>query len=327
MHTSTDCIVSIIVPVYNQEKYLEQCFRSILQQSCSEIELIAVNDGSTDSSGEIIKKWAATDSRVKPIEKENGGLSDARNRGIQAAKGEYLLFVDGDDWIAPDTVQILVDIAQKEQADMVIFNFYKYYSEGLEVLHSSNQDEVRILDNRETLRLLLQNDLLTFHVWRRLYRRVLTGQLVFPVGHNYEDVYATPILSLPCNKTVYIGKGLYYYRQNPQGISSTFSFQNKMDYLVSFEHSFQLLEKAYPSLEKEIALSREKHALVAWDNYLVVQLADKDQEKLILDKITEMIKKVPIRYLSLKRRFVNLAVIMRLPKPIGRLIYRYFVMR
>ena len=327
MSISNDCLVSIIVPVYNQENYLDKCFESILSQTYKNLELIAVNDGSTDKSITIIEKWAQKDSRVHLIQKANGGLSDARNCGLQEARGTYLFFVDADDWLEPDAVRVTVDAIQKENADMVIFGFYKNYPNGRETTDSIDRYEYCVMEREELFRQLLQDDRVTFHAWRRMYQRVLVQQSVFPVGHNYEDAYAVPILSMPCKKTVYMGKPLYHYRQNPQGIASTFTFQNKLDYLRSFEHSFQLIESAFPALKKEMALSREKHAMVAWDNYLVVDLNNNEQERIILDRIIEMIDKVPAEYLDLKMRFVNRIVKMNLPKPVGRLIYRELVLR
>ena len=125
--------ISIIVPVYNVEKYLEKCVRSILAQTFTDFELILVDDGSPDSSGAMCDQFAEQDQRVKVIHKENGGLSDARNAGIEIATGEYLGFVDSDDYIADDMYELLYTNIVKEDADLSICGIYDVY-EGKEQL-------------------------------------------------------------------------------------------------------------------------------------------------------------------------------------------------
>ena len=118
-------IISIIVPVYNTEEYLDKCILSIMAQTYADFELLLIDDGSTDSSGSICDKYAAQDSRVRVFHKENGGVSRARNLGIDNSKGDYLLFLDSDDWLASDTFEILHRTLEREDADCVIFGFYQ----------------------------------------------------------------------------------------------------------------------------------------------------------------------------------------------------------
>ena len=122
-------MVSMIVPVYNSEKTLSRCIDSILNQTYRDFELILLNDGSTDTSGEICDAYAKRDSRVRVVHKENTGVSDTRNRGIDLARGEYLQFLDSDDWITPDATALFVRTATEQQCDMVISQFYRVIGE------------------------------------------------------------------------------------------------------------------------------------------------------------------------------------------------------
>lgn len=319
-------LVSIIVPVFNQEKHLDRCVNSILRQDYPQIEVILVDDGSTDLSGGIIVKWQDSDERVHSFNKSNGGLSDARNFGIDKASGTYILFVDSDDWIDSDMVSTMLSAMEKEEADMVICGYYKNYPDGREIIENFGQPEYSVFSTEEMLKMLLCDNSITFHAWRRMYKRCLIEKDIFPRGHNYEDAFAVPILSMKCSKAVNLDVPLYHYWQNPTGISSTFTYDNKMDYLLSFEHTFVLIENKYPSLKKEVAVSRERHAMVAWDNYLVVNLGDRGKEAMIIDKIMEMIDRIPKQYINPRMRFVNYIVKRKYPKSLGRLVYRFLVM-
>ena len=111
-------VISVIVPVYKVEKFLDRCINSIIQQTFTNLEIILVDDGSPDRSGEICDEWKMKDKRIRVIHKENGGLSDARNKGLDVATGDYVAFIDSDDWIDPDMFQLLYDATQKYQADI-----------------------------------------------------------------------------------------------------------------------------------------------------------------------------------------------------------------
>jgi len=325
MSILNDDLVSVIVPVYNQEKYLERCVASIAAQDHENLEILLVDDGSTDACGEIIDRWAQSDSRIRAFHKSNGGLSDARNYGIEHAGGAFLIFVDSDDWIEANMVSTMLEAMRKENADMVICGYFKDYPDGHQETDTKDQTEYRLFDAETLFRRLLKNEQISFHACRRLYKKALVEKDVFPGGHNYEDVFAVPLLSMCCKTTVYISAALYHYRQNPEGISSSFTFSNKMDYLSAFEHTFRLVERQFPQLERELALSREKHAMVAWDNYLVVDLEDRQQDEIILNQIISLLARIPDKYLPVRFRFVNRCVRKRLPKAMGRFLYRRLV--
>ena len=138
---------SSIVPVYNAERTLNRCIDSVLHQEYKNVELILINDGSTDQSGEICRTYAAEDPRVRLIAKGNTGVSDSRNRGLEAAGGEYIQFLDSDDWITPDATRLLVGCAQRSQCDLVVADFYRVVGDKL--AHKGSIQENAILTLQE----------------------------------------------------------------------------------------------------------------------------------------------------------------------------------
>ncbi|EGO6689884.1 glycosyltransferase, partial [Enterococcus faecalis] len=160
--------ISIIVPVYNVEKYLEKCVRSILAQTFTDFELILVDDGSPDSSGAMCDQFAEQDQRVKVIHKENGGLSDARNAGIEIATGEYLGFVDSDDYIADDMYELLYTNIVKEDADLSICGIYDVY-EGKEPVEK--QQQYIVLDKVAAMKMILEAKVVSVHAVNKLYKK------------------------------------------------------------------------------------------------------------------------------------------------------------
>ncbi|MFU0826973.1 MAG: Glyco-trans-2-like domain-containing protein [Lachnoclostridium sp.] len=164
-------LVSIIVPIYNSEKTLSRCIDSILNQTYKEFELILLNDGSTDSSGQICDMYAGKDRRIRVIHKENTGVSDTRNQGIAAAKGEYLQFVDSDDWITPDATELFVGAATEHQCDMVIADFYRVIGER--VSHKGAIEQEGIMDRVSYATYMMQKPADFYYgvLWNKFYKR------------------------------------------------------------------------------------------------------------------------------------------------------------
>ena len=186
-------LVSIIVPVYNVASYINRCLKSLSAQTYNNVEIILVNDGSTDESGSICDSFAITHSNVKVIHKINGGLSDARNSGINSASGEYIYFFDSDDVIHPDTIKILVSLAQKYSADIVEHGYKKLYEKDVKQKWNLNESTtLEISQQPECLRNILLNTTYSVVAWNKLYRRTLFETIRFPFGKLYEDEFTTP---------------------------------------------------------------------------------------------------------------------------------------
>lgn len=173
--------ISIIVPVYNVEKYLERCLDSILSQSFNAFELILVNDGSTDNSYKICEKYSYNDKRIKLINKENGGLSSARNAGIEASQGEYIGFIDSDDYIDKFMYEILYNYAEKNKSDIVICKYKKVDANfGMNENLNYNVEEINYSNFQALNQLYEENNIEFVVMWNKLYKRSLFDNIKFP---------------------------------------------------------------------------------------------------------------------------------------------------
>lgn len=212
--------VSVIIPVYKVEAYLDRCLSSIVDQTYSNIEIILVDDGSPDKSGELCDKWAQTDDRIIVIHKENGGLSSARNAGIEAATGDFYFFVDSDDWVTKEAISSLVSIAVKTEADIV---------SGSYIITSERHDDLSVKDNyvvmnREKaleyyLQIGMAKTISDYPAWGKLYKQQLFDTERFPVGQLYEDVATVYKLIKKANKYVKSEQVIYFYYKNNNSIT------------------------------------------------------------------------------------------------------------
>ncbi len=204
-------LVSVIIPVYQIEAYIDRCIQSVRNQTYKNMEIILVDDGSPDMCGKICDQYAEADDRIQVIHKPNGGLSDARNAGILVARGKYLLFVDGDDYIHEKLVERVIRCAEEKQADIVVFDYISVEADtGREDTWKMSIPRNKVLNVEMDSRLLVT----TPGAWNKLYRRdfwMSTG-LLYPVGRNFEDLSTTPKLLLKAKRVVYLNsEPLYYY--------------------------------------------------------------------------------------------------------------------
>lgn len=233
--------ISIIVPIYGVETFLKQSVESIRSQSYSNLEIILVDDGSPDSCGSICDEFAHIDSRIQVIHQENGGLSDARNAGLSVATGEYVAFVDSDDWIAPEFIQSMLEACKKEQCEIAICRYSNVNCNGK--LNQSKEQGTNknytIYENNDLLLSMYEDyniDCTCFTVtWNKLYRKSLWQGIVFPKGRIHEDEATTYLLLDKVKKAVFLEDSLYYYRQTPGSIMQD-SFQYKrLDWIKALE--------------------------------------------------------------------------------------------
>jgi glycosyltransferase involved in cell wall biosynthesis len=225
--------ISVIVPVYNAEKYLNRCVKSILKQTWSNLDVLLVNDGSTDASERICSEWEKKDPRVRVISKENGGLSDARNAGLDAAEGAYIALIDSDDYIAQDMLQRLMDAMRQADARIGICNFL-YVDEDGRPLPSRNKslpirDET--ITGLEAVDRTMQDEEKGWYyvtACNRLYRKDLFADLRFPVGKIHEDEFTAHKLLGQCEKIACISMIGYYYVQHPGSIVHSCSAKTRL---------------------------------------------------------------------------------------------------
>ena len=220
-------LVSIVLPIYNVEKYIKYCLETVINQTYKNIEIILVDDGSTDMSGTICDEYERKDSRIKVIHKENGGLSDARNAGLKIANGEYITFVDSDDCIAYNFIEILVTMMEKNNAEISICN-YKSVEEDFSLKEKNLEDninKVHTFNNIECIKEMYFAKIkgLEFVAWGKMYLKklFLNNEIIYPKGKIHEDTYTTYKLIYNAKKIVFNEMKLYYYRQRNGSIMNT----------------------------------------------------------------------------------------------------------
>lgn len=215
--------ISVIIPVYNVEKYLTRCLESVVSQSFKDFEIILVDDGSTDSSGMICDKFSLNDSRIKVIHKINGGLSSARNAGLDIANGKYITFIDSDDWVLQDAFEYLISIIEKTQSDVVSADYIFTNGESIEA--NSDYKELVIEGTDNILKFYLEQDIPhkknDFPVWIKLYRKELFNNIRFPNGKIYEDTITNYKIFSKCKKYTKSTRIIYAYYQRPQSITKS----------------------------------------------------------------------------------------------------------
>jgi len=208
--------VSIIVPVYNVERYIAKCIDSILSQTFNDFECILVNDFSADNSGKICDEYAEKDKRIKVVhKKQNRGLPQARKTGFGISLGEYIQFVDSDDWIESDMVEALWEKTTKEHCDIITSDYFFEKDDTTEII---KQDIVNF-DKTAIIKKILNNDIKAY-VWNKFISRKLLEHAEFPIGSNFEDVVLTIQNICNANKIAHISKPFYHYCYNSQSISN-----------------------------------------------------------------------------------------------------------
>lgn len=234
--------VSVIVPVYNIENYIQECVESIQRQTFDNLEILLVNDGSADGSGELCEQFQKQDNRIRVIHQKNGGLACAVNTGLKNATGDFILFVDGDDWIYPFAVEYALHLLQRERADIVIYDFTSDFDFAQDDEYLETTDNVGALRN-----LYLQNSqfhnlrLMTTVRWSKLYKREVLEGIVFPEGRIHEDEIVHEIL-YKAKKVVYTNKKCYFYRQREGSIIHEAISTKALDKLQSFKERVQFFE-------------------------------------------------------------------------------------
>ncbi|OLR62925.1 hypothetical protein BHF69_09680 [Anaerostipes sp. 992a] len=263
-------MVSVIVPVYNIEQYLDRCIQSIVDQSYRNLEIILVDDGSKDSSGKKADSWSEQDSRITVIHRTNGGLSAARNSGIDVAKGDYLLFVDSDDWIHKDMVTFLIKNTAK--ADMVCCGMLQ--ATDIESTPMKWFKEEHIYSNMEALDLLVENKIFTSHVMRNLYPRSIFKDIRFPEGKVFEDIRIAHKIIMQIDSICILPEAYYYYYVREDSISNIVKLKNRIEWY----HALKQRAKDLEGMKKEYQeMIRAQMAVVI--SLAMVQNTFLDEEK------------------------------------------------
>jgi len=242
--------ISVIVPVYNVENYLEKCIDSILTQTYKNTEILIIDDGSTDNSGEICDRLSEKDERITVLHKPNGGLSDARNAGLELATGDYISFVDSDDYLEPDFLKILAESLERTGADVSACRYRMVWENGDSKSIGNDGKTVEYTGDGPLAEYLYGVNVDPF-VWNKLYKREIIGSTIFIKGITGEDNPFNIEIMKRCNKLVSTGADLYCYLQNRKGsILSSGISQKKIDMVFRWNEVTEDCRNNYPQLVK-----------------------------------------------------------------------------
>lgn len=318
--------ISIIVPVYNCEKYISNCINSILEQSFKDFELILVDDGSSDRSFEICESFAKKDNRVRAIHQPNSGVSRARNRGMDEAKGEYIGFVDGDDCVDKEMYERLYKNLAYNNADISICGIINYFvkKDGTtEKVRQSQVDGFWIFSGEQALKEALQSRLYSVNPVNKLFKRELFDKLRYPEGKISEDAFLIPVVISKAGKVVYDSKPMYYYLRRENSITTSNFSDRDWDVVEAYKNHLNMVSEKFPNLKK-VAKFRY---LWAYTYVIDKIMLSENSENYLKDfkKAFDFIKKNILEiifnpYFSLKRK---IAVIVLL---INKKIYKKMIM-
>lgn len=333
-------MISIIVPIYKVEKYIRQCVDSIIAQSLTDIEIILVDDGSPDGCPAICDEYAQADSRVKVVHKKNGGLMSARQAGLKAATGDYIGFVDGDDWIEPDMYEHFANAIKKHKPDILMSEFYFSYPDRNEVSTQcldADYFEKADLKSKVYPTMLFRGEYYYFGVqpccWAKVYKKELLEKHLYSVTTKIkmgEDAAFTYPCLLDADNMCYIDKPLYHYRNNPQSMTNAYDSNMEDTILIPYE----ALDKCFKEYDYSDGLLNQL------DNYLFYLLnifirneVSRDNKKSPISKIRTFkaftdnkkiisaLRRMSISHLPLRKKLVIKLFTMRSPL----LLYIYSV--
>ncbi len=245
--TMNEDLISVIVPVYNVEKYVKKCIESIVNQTYKNLQIILIDDGSKDKSGDICDNYAKSDSRILVVHKSNGGLSDARNKGIKVAKGKYITFIDSDDYIDIDYIEYLYNLIKKYNTKISFCKYEMIYEEKLNKTHNKNEDE-KLLSKVEAFEDILYAKNFEVSAWAKMYLKELFNNVEYPKGKLFED-NATTYKLIDKVENVSVGfASKYYYIKRKNSITNR-TFSKEQAYLIKAVDDMCLYLDKYDELK------------------------------------------------------------------------------
>lgn len=291
--------VSVLIPVFNAEAYIQECLESILNQSYNNIEVIIVNDGSTDKSYEIIQKFMDKDKRIKIYNQSNSGVSVTRNKAKELATGEYVLYVDSDDTLSGNAIEELVFVAEKTQSDLVIFDYNEILN-GKVNPKGNDSEIIKEMNRHEAcLAYIFGSSDVTFIIWRKLYRKEILDKVNFPKDMLPEDMATGFDFLYNSNKIVHYNKCLYNYKVLSNSLTKKAGTKHQYDIYKMWCNEYIKRKKAYPELNKILTSQ--------FFNSLVMCMYGYSKTKNNLDykkECHEKIKNIKIKDLNFKSRII-----------------------
>lgn len=309
-------MVSVVIPVYNVAKYLSACLDSIMAQTYKDLDIILVDDGSTDASSEICDKYAALDSRIRVFHKENGGLSDARNFGITKAIGNEITFVDSDDVLNCNMIQVLHSIKHQVNCEMSVCFRRKIDEDGNFIDTKSQPSSLTIAKNKEeAMQVYFETKGGGLVAWGKLYDKKIFDTVRYPVGRYNEDVFTTYKLVAQCTAIAITSQQLYYYRVREGSIMNRPFEKKHLDMIYGSVEMTQFLERNFPkqAIYSQILLIYASLKAFIWMSKS--EKIDDEGYKLIVNVLNQYKGLLFSKYISKKASLLSLGIL-RFPKSI-----------
>lgn len=243
-------LISIVIPIYNVEQYLRQCITCVMNQSYQNLEIILVDDGSPDLCGDICDEYAKIDSRIRVIHKPNGGLSDARNVGIEKASGEFISFIDSDDYVSEDYIEYLFELLSKAKADISVCQRQEVDEEGNAIGKQIFVEDKIINGNDACMHCYLSEKSIDTVAWGKLYKKEMFTQVRYPVGKYHEDVFTTYRLIALCEKIAIGSEKKYAYRFRDDSITKCSFSKKHLDAVEGTIMRGVFVKENYPQFAK-----------------------------------------------------------------------------
>lgn len=243
--------ISVIVPVYNIDSYLQRMLDSLIRQSYTDLEIILIDDGSLDNSGKICDEYAAMDSRIRVVHKDNEGVSVARNLGLELSSGDYIGFVDSDDVIDENMYKKLYDNMVINDCDISVCDYITFSDK----VNFEYRDNIKIYSREQALRDIITDGAITNFLWNKLFKKSLFNKVRFPKGKIYEDLYVMPKLIMSSKKVCYDNSKLYGYFKRNNSYVNTYNDQKNNNYLSFCDECYEYLSK-YNFLEEDLVKYR-----------------------------------------------------------------------
>lgn len=299
-------VISVIVPVFKVEKYLDKCIESIVSQTYNNLEIILVEDGSPDRSGDICDEWAKKDARIIVIHQKNAGGGYARNVALERAKGNFIAFVDSDDYIAPEMFEYLLSLLNKDRdVDIAECDYISFSENEIQFNGIEGTDKVNVYTAMEAMK----ENILDHHfrqlIWNKLYRREVIQDILFPVGKKIDDEFWTYQVIGNANKLVLSDKKLYAYRQQVDSVMHSMSAIKRIQGIEAKCQRHEYIKSRFPELEEDSCFNL--WASCIYQGQLVLKLLKFQEKNDSLSYLKEVIKDLHIgvignKKLSLKQK-------------------------
>ena len=317
-------LISVIIPIYNVEKYLRKCLDSVISQTQKDIEVILVDDGSDDKSGDICEEYVPLDGRIKVIHKENGGVSSARNVGLDVSTGEYIGFVDGDDYIEPDMLEYLYNLIQATGADLSQCGIIHSFADR--DTNPSAIDYYTATDSKTALRLMIESRYADMYIFNKLFRREIIDTIRFRDFKVAEDALFLTEFMLSAKKAVLTNRPKYHYYHRQNSLTTKPFNESVFDFMKVHDSVYDMVLASYPELEEPLRMRR------CWARF---QILDKmytssgEHNKKIEKELISFLRKeksfiLQKDYITKRRKIAYIALLINknVYKAIARLYYK-----